>query len=171
LHGGTRGVSALSLSTASQSVHSSLGGILLGSVGARRKSFSFHALLLPSAFQHTTLLPAKLLAHVFCLDAFLTVPILLRDIIPHNVSCLSDLSLGSRISDTDSETCRGLGKKASLLQELGPPTIDVMRSIKRALDPHWLMNPGKIFEPTNEETSDEGATTAASTLGRPVEGH
>ncbi|MCJ1473447.1 hypothetical protein MMC13_002098 [Lambiella insularis] len=40
----------------------------------------------------------------------------------------------------------GLGKKDSLLQELGVDTIDVMRSIKKSLDPHWLMNPGKIFE-------------------------
>lgn len=30
--------------------------------------------------------------------------------------------------------------------ELGPDTIDVMRSIKRSLDPNWLMNPGKIFD-------------------------
>ncbi|KAJ5668264.1 FAD-binding type 2 [Penicillium maclennaniae] len=40
----------------------------------------------------------------------------------------------------------GLGKKGSLKKELGPETIDVMRSIKRSLDPHWLLNPGKIFD-------------------------
>jgi D-lactate dehydrogenase (cytochrome) len=40
----------------------------------------------------------------------------------------------------------GLGKKDSLLKELGPTTIDVMRSIKRSLDPHWLLNPGKLFD-------------------------
>lgn len=40
----------------------------------------------------------------------------------------------------------GLGKKESLKKELGPGTIDIMRSIKRALDPHWLLNPGKIFD-------------------------
>lgn len=40
----------------------------------------------------------------------------------------------------------GLGKKDSLLKELGLDTINVMRSIKAALDPHWLMNPGKIME-------------------------
>ncbi|KAL4892918.1 hypothetical protein BDV59DRAFT_193444 [Aspergillus ambiguus] len=40
----------------------------------------------------------------------------------------------------------GLGKKASLKKELGPCTIDVMRSIKAALDPNWLLNPGKIFD-------------------------
>ncbi|RMJ27017.1 d-lactate dehydrogenase [Aspergillus sp. HF37] len=40
----------------------------------------------------------------------------------------------------------GLGKKGSLKTELGPDTIDVMRSIKRSLDPNWLMNPGKIFD-------------------------
>ncbi|KAF2790113.1 D-lactate dehydrogenase mitochondrial precursor [Melanomma pulvis-pyrius CBS 109.77] len=40
----------------------------------------------------------------------------------------------------------GLGKKDSLLKELGLDTINVMRSIKGALDPHWLMNPGKIMD-------------------------
>jgi D-lactate dehydrogenase (cytochrome) len=40
----------------------------------------------------------------------------------------------------------GLGKKGSLQKELGPATIDVMRSLKRSLDPHWLLNPGKIFD-------------------------
>ena len=39
----------------------------------------------------------------------------------------------------------GLGKKDSLVKELGLETIGVMQSIKHSLDPHWLMNPGKIF--------------------------
>ncbi|KAJ5153255.1 FAD-binding type 2 [Penicillium canariense] len=45
----------------------------------------------------------------------------------------------------------GLGKKGSLKKELGPGTIDVMRKLKRSLDPHWLLNPGKIFD--SEEDS------------------
>ncbi|KAF2090060.1 D-lactate dehydrogenase mitochondrial precursor [Saccharata proteae CBS 121410] len=40
----------------------------------------------------------------------------------------------------------GLGKKASLVKELGPETIRVMRNIKLSLDPHWLLNPGKIMD-------------------------
>ncbi|KAJ5288853.1 FAD-binding type 2 [Penicillium angulare] len=40
----------------------------------------------------------------------------------------------------------GLGKKESLKKELGLETIDIMRNIKRSLDPHWLLNPGKIFD-------------------------
>lgn len=40
----------------------------------------------------------------------------------------------------------GLGKKASLKQELGNGPINMMRGIKAALDPRWLMNPGKIFD-------------------------
>jgi D-lactate dehydrogenase (cytochrome) len=38
----------------------------------------------------------------------------------------------------------GLGKIDYLTDELGE-AVDVMRSIKRALDPDGLMNPGKIF--------------------------
>ncbi|CEJ57174.1 Putative Oxidoreductase, FAD-binding [Penicillium brasilianum] len=44
----------------------------------------------------------------------------------------------------------GLGKKGSLKKELGKGTIDVMRSLKRSLDPHWLLNPGKIFDPEED---------------------
>jgi D-lactate dehydrogenase (cytochrome) len=40
----------------------------------------------------------------------------------------------------------GLGKKDCLAKELGAATINVMKSLKRALDPHWLLNPGKIFD-------------------------
>lgn len=38
----------------------------------------------------------------------------------------------------------GLGKQAALVHELGD-AVNVMRAIKRALDPDGLMNPGKIF--------------------------
>ncbi|PKK46143.1 hypothetical protein CI102_8367 [Trichoderma harzianum] len=40
----------------------------------------------------------------------------------------------------------GMGKKDFLLRELGYDTVDVMRNLKLALDPHWLLNPGKIFD-------------------------
>ncbi|KAK4555242.1 D-lactate ferricytochrome c oxidoreductase [Recurvomyces mirabilis] len=43
----------------------------------------------------------------------------------------------------------GLGKKKSLVKELGEDTIDVMRKLKRSLDPLWIMNPGKIFDPSD----------------------
>jgi D-lactate dehydrogenase (cytochrome) len=39
----------------------------------------------------------------------------------------------------------GLHKQAFLIDELGSASVDVMRHVKRALDPQNLMNPGKIF--------------------------
>ena len=62
----------------------------------------------------------------------------------------------------------GLGKMNSLLQELGEDTIDVMRQVKRSLDPHWLMNPGKIFS-TRRGKTPHGFTqaTAASSMQMP----
>lgn len=40
----------------------------------------------------------------------------------------------------------GLGKKHCLAKELDPSTIGVMKALKEALDPHWLLNPGKVFD-------------------------
>ena len=39
----------------------------------------------------------------------------------------------------------GLHKMDFLLAEAGAPAVEMMRTIKRALDPHNIMNPGKIF--------------------------
>jgi len=39
----------------------------------------------------------------------------------------------------------GLHKMGFLLDEAGTGAVDMMRSIKRALDPHNILNPGKIF--------------------------
>ena len=41
----------------------------------------------------------------------------------------------------------GLLKMAGLRQELDKPVLDMQRAIKTALDPHGILNPGKVFEP------------------------
>jgi len=61
----------------------------------------------------------------------------------------------------------GLGKKESLLQELGSETVNVMRSLKLSLDPHYLMNPGKVFDFNPEAAKSTPEATAAATLSRP----
>ena len=72
------------------------------------------------------------------------------------------------LTSTQGEHGVGLGKKEFLVKELGPDTIDVMRGIKRSLDPYWLMNPGKIFEATRSATpKDSRQATAATSLERP----
>lgn len=40
----------------------------------------------------------------------------------------------------------GLGKMKSLHKEVGEETIDMMRRLKLAVDPFWLLNPGKVFD-------------------------
>ncbi|PWY83618.1 hypothetical protein BO70DRAFT_379375 [Aspergillus heteromorphus CBS 117.55] len=43
----------------------------------------------------------------------------------------------------------GIGKKGYLEEELGATTMEMMRALKRSVDPHWLMNPGKVFDETS----------------------
>ena len=38
----------------------------------------------------------------------------------------------------------GVGKKDYLVDELGEGTVELMRTIKKAIDPLNLMNPGKV---------------------------
>jgi hypothetical protein len=38
----------------------------------------------------------------------------------------------------------GVGKRRYLEPELGKGTVDLMRTIKKAVDPNDIMNPGKV---------------------------
>ena len=40
----------------------------------------------------------------------------------------------------------GLAKKPWLRQQMGDASLDLMRQVKRSLDPMGLLNPGKIFD-------------------------
>jgi len=39
----------------------------------------------------------------------------------------------------------GMGKREALAREVGEPAIALMRTLKQAIDPAELMNPGKIL--------------------------
>lgn len=39
----------------------------------------------------------------------------------------------------------GIGKKGYLRAELGDATVDLMGTVKNALDPKGIMNPGKVL--------------------------
>lgn len=60
------------------------------------------------------------------------------------------LSLSHRRALAAGGTCTGehgvgLGKRGLLQEELGQEGLDTLRSIKAALDPLNLMNPGKVL--------------------------
>ncbi|KAH9892088.1 hypothetical protein F4778DRAFT_795355 [Xylariomycetidae sp. FL2044] len=42
----------------------------------------------------------------------------------------------------------GFGKKEALAQEVGDDALLMMKLLKAQLDPHWILNPGKIFDRT-----------------------
>ncbi|KAF4965974.1 hypothetical protein FSARC_6283 [Fusarium sarcochroum] len=56
----------------------------------------------------------------------------------------------------------GWGKKESLLWEVGPETLAVMSAVKKALDPRWVLNPGKIMDVPWENTVYPGANAAVT---------
>lgn len=47
----------------------------------------------------------------------------------------------------------GVGKKEYLVNELGEGTVELMRVVKRAVDPHNLLNPGKASLQYNVSTT------------------
>jgi hypothetical protein len=53
-----------------------------------------------------------------------------------------------------------------LQQEVGPDMIFAMQRIKEALDPHWIMNPGKIFDLPAEITPRQLLGSVFSTIWR-----
>ncbi|MGB9728234.1 MAG: FAD-binding oxidoreductase [Nitrososphaeria archaeon] len=58
--------------------------------------------------------------------------------------CLLGAQMGGTVSG---EHGIGFVKKNILAKSLGEYTISVMRGIKRAFDPNFILNPGKIFDP------------------------
>ena len=48
----------------------------------------------------------------------------------------------------------GVGKKEFLIEEVGQTSVDLMRKIKLAIDPHKILNPDKVFaiDPVNDRT-------------------
>jgi D-lactate dehydrogenase (cytochrome) len=97
----------------------------------------------------STSIPAPLFGHVGDGNFHVVFPI-----IPGNAEELAEVkALGEMLTqhalDLDG-TCTGehgigIGKLDALKQEHGP-AVDVMRSIKQALDPNNIMNPGKVLE-------------------------
>lgn len=61
----------------------------------------------------------------------------------------------------------GWGKKSSLLLEVGPETLGVMKDIKQSLDPKWIMNPSKIMDVPGLE-DEEKKLTRQDVVGSPA---
>lgn len=49
----------------------------------------------------------------------------------------------------------GIGKREYLVHELGPGTVKLMKTIKHALDPEGLFNPGKLYPDDNDDAEEE----------------
>ncbi|KAI0933110.1 hypothetical protein AcV7_004679 [Taiwanofungus camphoratus] len=59
----------------------------------------------------------------------------------------------------------GIGKRQYLIDELGEGTVELMKTVKRAIDPHNLFNPGKLypdasFKPTHVDREPQPMAVA-----------
>jgi D-lactate dehydrogenase (cytochrome) len=97
----------------------------------------------------TASMPTTIVGHVG--DGNFHVIFVLDPTIPSEVAEVEALNgrLVQRALSMDG-TCTGehgigLGKQSWLISELGSEAVEVMRTIKRALDPKNIFNPGKIF--------------------------
>ena len=66
------------------------------------------------------------------------------------------LALGGTITG---EHGVGLAKKTFLPQQLGDASLGLLRQLKQTLDPHGILNPGKIFDPSPKITARENANS------------
>lgn len=57
----------------------------------------------------------------------------------------------------------GIGKKEFLVEELGAGTVHLMKTIKQAIDPLGIMNPGKVG-PRHRRYCQRGAVTKTNEL-------
>ena len=58
-----------------------------------------------------------------------------------------DTSASVAIGDAAGQAEQAMANIAMLLDEAGAGAVDLMRQVKRALDPRNIMNPGKILPP------------------------
>jgi len=63
---------------------------------------------------------------------------------PTPCSSLFSLTLKTLCIPGTGEHGVGIGKKEFLVEELGEGTVGLMKTIKRAIDPLGIMNPGKV---------------------------
>lgn len=56
----------------------------------------------------------------------------------------------------------GLGKKEYLVDELGAGTVELMKTVKKAVDPLHILNPGKVRMPSSREKFDHPRSIALS---------
>lgn len=65
----------------------------------------------------------------------------------------------------------GIGKREYLYSELGEGTVELMRSIKKTIDPLNLFNPGKVSQSTGECIAELTRALICVTIAVPRQEH